>query len=558
MAYVLAAVLVACSGASPAGAGETVLAGMTWMTQFPATWNAAAPKVVSDGLFTYAALTGFNGDPFVWSIVRRRGIETAWEQGAPAFRSSQPPVVVLDRKGRLNVFYNDPKIRHLRFDHPQVSLAEYREIPVPFSADVAYLNAGYDPASDTLRVVFNEVPSFTLHFAIKYTDFNDWTVPSPMPAPSEGNVYVYARSVHAGGRYAVLAGEHPRSGPNANYTAAVLLESASPFGPWTVRTLHRSTGANLGVPYQNWVFPVDLQATPAGTLRALLHVGEDGSGHVPLPEGFHVAREEDGYGLTHVGRHIDDGFALHIDDSGVELAFGQLFGSAPQHPGKLVYFRSADGGRTWSAPQAVDVGINPSLVDRRSGSLLGGEDLAFLYCASRTAPYQTYTWTTVPLGVGDTGTRWDWWARGADGALDYVRSYTEPGSGRSYFFLYDHEPSGAFTVTYSYTAGSYYQVYSARSNGSYQYYNSDGHVVTYEAPEGSGYWFTGGDGASDYVYVFRDPANEVLWWVIYDYDPSGNWVFTYVYYRGAYWYVETSRSSGSFTKSDSTGFFESG
>src|SRR5262245_10050010 len=102
---------------------------MTWMTQFPSTWNAGAPKIVSDGLHSYAALCGYDGSEHTCSVARRRGSER-WARGAATFFSQQPAVTVLDRKGRLNVFYNNPQLHHVRFDHPAIDLQTSVEVPV--------------------------------------------------------------------------------------------------------------------------------------------------------------------------------------------------------------------------------------------------------------------------------------------------------------------------------------------------------------------------------------------------------------------------------------------
>lgn len=205
---IIIALLLVLACRSTARADEGVLGGLSWMNGYPATWNSYAPKVVYDGLFTYSALAGFNGSEKVWSIVRRRGLEIAWSQGARTFTSNQPPVMYLDRKGRLNVLCNTPKLRHVRFPHPQVNIQEYTDLPTSFTGDVAYLSCSYDAKADTALVVYNEVPSWTLRFSIKYTDANDWTVPSALPVAPSGSIYLYAKPIFAGGRHAVLAGEH--------------------------------------------------------------------------------------------------------------------------------------------------------------------------------------------------------------------------------------------------------------------------------------------------------------------------------------------------------------
>ncbi|MGH7353550.1 MAG: hypothetical protein ACRELS_03115, partial [Candidatus Rokuibacteriota bacterium] len=223
---------------------ELLMGGMTWMTQYPATWNAGAPKVVSDGLHDYAVLCGFSSSQTLCSVVRKRGLE-GWTQGGATWISVQPPVAVIDRKGRLNIFYNDPQLHHIRFDHPSVDILHWVEIPTRFSGPVAYLHAGYDASIDTIMLAFNETTTWTVYFAVKYTDVNDWII-STLPSADPNTLYLYARTLHAGGRYFVLVGEHPRGSPNANYTAAILFESASPFGPWGTRVIHRVTGENAG------------------------------------------------------------------------------------------------------------------------------------------------------------------------------------------------------------------------------------------------------------------------------------------------------------------------
>ena len=137
--------------------------------------------------------------------------------------------------------------------------------------------------------------------------------------------------------------------------------------------------------------------------------------------------------------------------------------------------------------------------------------------------------------------------------------YREPGSGRQFYYILDNKPDGSSTTSYSYTWGSYYRVYIAQSGGSYRTYDSDGYTFSYQAPEAYGYWYTDSkDGTRDYIYIFKDPAHAVHWWVVYDYDPQGNYVFTYVYYRDSYYYVEVRHSTGGFTKYDSTGYSQKG
>lgn len=551
--------------AKTALAQETILSGLTWMTEFPATWNAAAPKVVSDGLCTYAVVCGFNGDPYVWSIARKRGIETSWQQGAPSYRTYQPPVAVIDRKGRLNIFFNSPQLRHFRYDHPSLDLANYTEIPFPFTDPVSYLHASYDAASDTILLSFNESSTYDLYFTVKYTDQNNWLAPVALPKASTDPIYLYATTLRSSGKYFLLAGEHPKGAANANYVAAVLFESASPLGPWQRRDLYRVYGNNAGTPYVNWVYPTDIQATPAGKVRVVYQLAESGSGHTGLKDGLYFAKEEDNYQPRFITSNVDDGFGLHITSSGKLMIFSLMQPSSTRpKSGKLIYVTSSDDGMTWSrafpvVPGGTDgAGINPCLLDCRNGSMLGGKGVGVMYSSPSTAPFSSVQYATASLGTADTTQRFDYWYQSTDGTYDYIRSYIEPGTGRNYYYIYDFNSDGSYKVTYAYFTPGYYQVYIGRSNGSYEFYNSDGFRSAYEAPESYGYWYTGSDGARDYIYVYRDPSSGIYWWYIYDYDPQGNWVYTYVYNRPGYWYVEVRYSSGSSTRSDSTGFFESG
>lgn len=373
-----------------ASAQQVVLGGMSWMHAFPATWNAAAPKVVFDGLHTYAVLCGFDGAQDICALARRRDQES-WTHAARRFRSQQPAVVLLDRRGRLNIFYNDPALHHLRVDNPAVDLDGIVELPLGVNAPVAYLHASYDAVTDSILLAANEATTWTTYFSVKRGS-GDWTPPAALPGPDPvGSMYLYARTVSARGRFYVLTGEHPRASSNASYTAAVLFESPSPTGPWTARVLHRATGANVGIPYQNWVVATDLQADPVGRVRVLMHIVESGSGHAALPEGFHLAREEDGYALRHIASGIDDGFALVIDPSGVHAAIGlRLSNPAYAEAGRLVAFRSDDGGATWrAAARLVDESaLNPVPVDPRSGSMAPIRELTFIYSAPLAPPFE--------------------------------------------------------------------------------------------------------------------------------------------------------------------------
>jgi hypothetical protein len=548
--------------AAPAAADDVLQSGMSWMTAYPSTWNAGAPKVVSDGLHSYAALCGYDGSQYTCSVARRRGTE-AWTRGSFTFSSHQPAVVVIDRKGRLNIFYNFPGLYHVRIDHPSVDLQNVVPVPVSFGGNAGYLHASYDSATDTVSMAFNDTVSWATYFSSRTGD-GAWTAPSPMPAPDAASMYLYVRTIKARGRYFVLGGQHPRNGINAAYTGAVLWESTSPTGPWSTRILHRSTGNNIGVFYQNMSFPVDLQADAAGNVRALMHINEDGSGHPGVAEGLHIAREEDGYALRHVGRGIDDGFPLYVDPSGVHFAFALIINNPGLYAqaGKLVAFRSADNGATWGPAQPLvgSAATNPVTIDTRNGSMLGGNDLAFIYTHSNTPPFERVSSSTFALGVTDSADRYDYTYTEADGTVDYVRAYRDPAGNRSYYYIQDNETDGSFTLSYSYTAGAYYQVYIGKSNGSYRFYNSDGYAVEHvvAAVENYGYWYADDDGTQDYIQVYKDPAQAVLWWIIYDYAPGGGWTYTYVYYRGSYWYIDITSSDGHYNRSDSAGYRATG
>lgn len=119
---------------STTSAQEVILGNMSWMTGFPSTWNAGAPKLVSDGLHYYAVFCGFQGSPSTCSIARKRGdgIEP-WVFAGRTFTSIQPATVIIDRKGRLNIFYNNPSLRHIRVEHPSVALATWTDVALPFN-----------------------------------------------------------------------------------------------------------------------------------------------------------------------------------------------------------------------------------------------------------------------------------------------------------------------------------------------------------------------------------------------------------------------------------------
>lgn len=474
----IAAGLALLPGGGAASAQQVVAGGMHWMNAFPATWNAAAPKVAFDGLHTYAVVCGLDGSQDICSIARQRDREN-WTRDGYRFRSHQPAVMILDRKGRLNVFYNDPSLHHIRFDHPAIDLHDVVDVPLGVTAPVGYLHASYDAATDSILLAANETTTWTTYFSIKH-GAGEWTPPAALPRPdATGSMYLYARTLFARGRYYVLAGEHPRAASNASYTAAVLFESANPTGPWSARVLHRATGANVGIPYQNWVVATDLQADPAGRVRALLHIVETGSGHAALAEGFHLAREEDGYALHHVAGGIDDGFALVVDDSGAHAAIGLRL-SDPRYAeaGRLVAFRSDDGGLTWHPPARLtdESALNPVPVDARNGSLTPVRELPFIYSAPLSPPFERVMSSAVPLGLADTSDRFQEVAIAADGTETVVRVYRHAPSDRAYRYERRRRTDGYVALTFTYTAGAYSSVYVADSAGNFRYSDSEGYV----------------------------------------------------------------------------------
>lgn len=470
----------ALCAATPARADDVVLSGMTWMTGFPSTWNAAAPKLAFDGLHTYAVLCGYERSPNICSIARRRGAEP-WTHPGRVFRSDQPPVTIIDRRGRLNIFYSDPVLHHIRFDYPSVDLVNATELYLGVTAPVGYLHASYDAATDAIFLAGNETTSWTTYVSVNAGGAG-WSLPTPLPGPDPvGSMYLYARTVYSRGRYYVLTGEHPRASSNASYTAAVLFESPSPTGPWTARVLHRATGANIGVPYQNWVVPTDLQADPAGRVRALLHIVETGSGHAALPEGFHIAREEDGYALRHVAAGIDDGFALVIHPSGVHLAFALVLSDPVfAEAGRLVVFRSDDGGVSWQRARAIvtESALNPSPLDRRNGSMSLPGSVPFIYSAPLAAPFERVMSSEVLPGPATADSRYDSISVRADGSQVLVRAARDESGARAYRYEQVVAADGSFTIAYQYVAGGYSQVYVADSGGAYSYRNSDGYTVS--------------------------------------------------------------------------------
>src|SRR5262245_50252383 len=275
-------------------ADQLVVSDMTWMTE-PATANSAAPKLLSDGLHFYAVLCGPGGTPTSCTVLRKRGNE-AWEQPGATFTSTQQAVGIIDRKGRLNVFFNDPALRHLRFAHPSVDLETFEEIPFPYSDAVTSFSASYDPAIDLISLAFVEATESTLYFSVKYTDLNVWMVSVADTAPAT-HKYSLPRTVRATSGYWILATRHPRIpwtsiAAGSGIEAAVLLSSASPAGPWTLRYPECTMGAcgTTGI---------DLQADSTGRIRALIGVTNSFlacpcSWDTPFiqPRGSYLARQE--------------------------------------------------------------------------------------------------------------------------------------------------------------------------------------------------------------------------------------------------------------------------
>ena len=477
------------AGLFPTGAvaQETVVDGLSWMTQFPATWNAGAPKLVSDGLHYYAVICGFATSSSTCTVARKRGDFGAWTfASGRTFLSFQPATVILDRKGRLNIFYNDPQVHHVRFDHPSVNLSDWVEIPVGFSAPTGYLQASYDAKDDIIMLAFNETASWTLYFGVKFTDANGWML-TAMPASAPGTILLYARALRAGGRYVVLAGEHTFAGPNFAYTAAVLFEATTATGPWSARDLYRVTGTNLGVPYQNWVLANDLQADRNGRVRALLHITENGSGHGGALDGLYVAREEDGYVPRFVASGIEDGFTLYVDPSGVHYAFARVPIQVSPFVsfGGIVWFQSNDGGASWFRPTPGGYPDRPIPHWSNRGAARCSAPASGSSLRARTLQpvHMTACSSTVSLSASAAvPTATDYEYRDDDGTLDYIRAYRDIAGNRFYYYIVDYDPDFSYSVNYSYTAGDYYQVYISDSDGSYRYYNSDGYQITYSAP----------------------------------------------------------------------------
>jgi hypothetical protein len=291
-----------------------------------------------------------------------------------------------------------------------------------------------------------------------------------------------------------------------------------------------------------------------------MHIDEGGSGHPGLTEGMYLARIEDGFSPRLIGRHIDDGFTLDIDPSGIHTAFALIQSNVDDpESGHLVAFRSVDGGVTWGAGQRVVDGqaVNPVLIQARNGSMLGGKSLEFIYTPTLLPPFDSVLSSSIDLGVTDTDDRYDYHHAGSDGVMDYVRHYRDVRGDRAYTYTIDNAADGSHRLTYSYTSGDYTQTYTASSDGNFRYENSDGYQYDNVPTKLVQYWYDDvEDGARNYIYIFRDPAEEILWWAIYDFNTAGSYDFTYVYYRGAYYYVEFRYADGRSLRYDSTGFYE--
>lgn len=532
------------------------------MTRFASTWNPGAPKVVSDGLFTYAGLVGFGTDQ-TFSIVRKRGTEAGWMQGGTTIHSDQPPVLLLDRKCRLNVLFNTPYLRHIRFEHPQVDLQNYTEIPVPFTGMASYIGASYDASTDTMVMAFNDSVGYALNFSAKYAD-NAWTSPALLPLPQGNSQLLYARPLRARGRYFVLASEHLAGSPNPNYVSTILYESGSPVGGFSRRDLYRVSGANAGEPSKNWVFHTDLAQDNQGRVRAMYHLREWDKGGPGRPSGYYIAREEAGYAPECIGSETIEGgqpflqgwgFGLYSDPSGTMVAVGHMSpGLAAASRGHIVHYVSTDRGTTWSGPRrsSTENGLFASIVDARSGSMLGTNEVRLLFNNPVTPPYHSVVSETIPVELG----RADTTTTKPDGTRRVRRQYTEPGTGRTCYWYYDTKPDGSWTLGYNYQAGSFYRVYEASSNGSYKTYDSDGYASQYVAPELKSWWSNASDGSRDWAQTYTDPANGIDWYAVTDYQVNpAIWSKTYVYRRPGYWYVELSQSTGKFVRYDSTGYY---
>ena len=163
-----------------------------------------------------------------------------------------------------------------------------------------------------------------------------------------------------------------------------------------------------------------------------------------------MAREEDNLSLRHIGGKIDDGFSLHIQPDGTMLALALLLsGRQVPYSGQLVFFQSVDGGLTWSSqePVGTGMGVYACTIQARDGSMLGGKEADVMYSAPLTPPFHTVSLASVPLRLADTPQRYDYWSQGSNGTRTYVRAYTEPNTGRSYYYVYEYAASSFLSHT---------------------------------------------------------------------------------------------------------------
>ena len=323
-------------------------------------------------------------------------------------------MIVIDRKGRLHIFYNGPEVRHIRYDHRAINLSRRGR------ASRAVYRAGSVAACQLRRLERHDDAGVQRDVDVDHARRRHPPRRQRLAVhvvagsgPDQVLLVQSARCESAAG-YFIPAAEQPRRGPNHHYLGATLLESTSAAGPWTSRTLYRVPGNNAGVPYQNWVLISDLQADAGGRVgrsctsrRASL----DARGR---RTGCYIAREEDAYGLRFVGGPVMDGYTLYVDPSGRHVAFGQIESVVPfpEFPGAplgvrsdMVTFESSDGGASWTGPSWVELAsINPVLVDQRNGSMLGGKEIAFIYSTEKHPAIDRLVFdevrsSTVPLAV---------------------------------------------------------------------------------------------------------------------------------------------------------------
>ncbi len=475
----LACLVLLLPARAAAQESEVIVDGLSWMIGYPSTWIAGAPKLVSDGLFYYAVFCGRSSSPNLCTVARKRGDGAeAWEVSSRVFWSSQPATVVIDRKGRLNIFFNDYQLKHFRIDVPSVNLDHWLQIATDFFPQVGYLHASYNAVSDEMLITFNETGGYRLYVGRKVGE-GPWTY-APAPAAPAGVMYLYARTVGMPGHYAILVGEYAVDGSNTSYTAALLFESTSALGPWTTRQLYRVSGLNVGVPYQNWVLANDLQADHQGRLRALLHITEGGSGHATPRDGLYALREEDGYVPHFVGSPIEDAFSLYADPAGPLVAFAGGATATSQYA--ISWFTSTDEGQSWQRQAATfPDAVNPVPLDVRSGSMIGPNlHVLASHWNFTTRAFDQVVFGSIPLSPANTADRFAYDIADSDGTTDSTRGYHDTASGRMFSYVYDRHPDGSFSWTYNYSAGSYTQSYTGDSLGSYHYTNSDGVDLAYD------------------------------------------------------------------------------